>query len=197
MSSSSILSLIATVASFFHPAKYESISSKVKLNSEHLKGMAAVAFIAVYEHEKKNPSSSKEDRKGAFLDSVGGTYDAFKPLKKNGSFAPASAWEIVYDEKPEFARGSMGKIMQGSGVINDTDQAFVQDYTAAGYSVDKNKLTFIAQQNQRIAKFIFALEPEAEESETEASSDDDACADECPESSDSEVDECHVKNFKL
>ena len=139
-----LLSLIATVANFFLPAKYEKISSNVKLNSEHMKAMIAVAFIAVYEHEKKNPSSTKEDNKDIFLASIVSTYSAFNPLKRDGSFVPVNDWEVHYDEKPEFARSSMGKYMKENGLIDDEDQAFVKDYSAAGYSVG-NKLTFRAQ----------------------------------------------------
>ena len=195
---SSLLSLIASVANFFLPAKYEKISSKASLNSEHMKAMIAVAFIAVYEHEKNNPLSTKEDRKKVFVDSIVSSYSGFKPLKKNGLFAPVTDWEVHYDEKPKFLKGFLGKNMTEEGLIDDNDQALVSDYSAAGYTVGRTILTYIAQQNQRRAIFTYPIEPvEEEESEEAVPPDDDACVEECPESSDSEVDECDVKNFKL
>lgn len=201
--SSLILSVIATVANAFIKAKYESIVStsgqptNVKLNSEHMKGMIAIAFIAVYEHEKKYPLSTEEDRKGVFLQSVVDTYGTFKPVKKDGSVIPAAQWEISYREKPKFLKGFVGKHILENGEIDDTDEALVNDYSSAGYTAGKQQLTFTAQQNHRIVKFILGLDSQTEESEVEASSDDDVCAEECPELSESEVDECDVKNFKL
>ena len=202
--SQGLLSLIATVANFFLPAKYESLvasngrKTKLKLNSEHMKAMIAVAFIAVYEHEKKNPSITKEEKKSIFVDNIVRTYSAFSPIKNDGAFVPVTEWEVHYDEMPDFARASMGKYMKENGLIVDEDQAFVKEYSAAGYSVGKKILTFKAQQNQRNVIFTLPFDPEeAEEEEEAAIPAVDLCPEECPESSDSEVDECDVKNFKL
>ena len=129
--------------------------------------------------------------------SVVDTYSTFKPVKKNGSVVPPGQWDISYREKPKFLKGFVGKHIDENGEIDDTDEALVNDYSSAGYAAGKQQLTFTAQQNHRIVKFILGLDPQPEESDVEASSDDDVCAEECPELSESEVDECDVKNFKL